>query len=76
MSASLDSICAALPECLSTRESMMKHIEEEHQDTAASVFCSLTKKVPPPRSLFLSIKGGVFGIVALLGSVASTSLSR
>ncbi|KAL0658761.1 hypothetical protein Bca4012_079346 [Brassica carinata] len=76
LQASLDSICAALPECLSTRESMMKHIEEEHQDTAASIFCSLIKKVPPPRSLFLSIKGGVFGIVALLGSVASTSLSR
>ncbi|KAF8089965.1 hypothetical protein N665_0493s0021 [Sinapis alba] len=75
LQASLDSICEALPECLSTRESMMKHIEEEHQETAASVFCSLTKKVPPPRSRFLLNKG-VFGIVALLGSVASTSLSR
>lgn len=75
LQASLDSICEALPECLSTRESMMKHIEEEHQDTAASVFCSLTKDVPPPRSWNLSNRG-VFGIVALLGSVASTSLSR
>ncbi|KAL0890596.1 hypothetical protein Bca101_014579 [Brassica carinata] len=76
LQASLDSICEALPECLSTRDSMMKHIEEEHQDTAASVFCYSTQKVPPPRSWILSKKGGVFGIVALLGSVASTSLSR
>ncbi|XP_024006711.1 uncharacterized protein LOC18011562 isoform X2 [Eutrema salsugineum] len=75
LNASLEPISAALPECLSTRESLMREIEEKHHDTVASVFCSLYRKAPPPQSLFLS-KKGVFGIVALLGSVASTSLSR
>lgn len=77
--ASLEPQGVAFPECLSTKEQMMKHIEEEHYNTAASVFCSLYRKAPPPKSRFLSNKGGkgeVFGIVALLGSVASTSLSR
>ncbi|CAH2044294.1 unnamed protein product [Thlaspi arvense] len=75
LEASLEPISAALPECLSTRESMMKQIEVKHHDTLASVFCSLYREVPTPQSLLLSNKG-VFGIVALLGSVASTSLSR
>ncbi|VVB17361.1 unnamed protein product [Arabis nemorensis] len=75
LQASLEPIAAAFPECLSTRESRMKQIEEKHQDTAASIFCCLYRKAPPPQSLILS-KRGVFGIVALLGSVASTSLSR
>ncbi|CAH8342534.1 unnamed protein product [Eruca vesicaria subsp. sativa] len=75
LQASLDSISAALPECLSTRETMLKNIEKNHPGTAASVFCSLTEKVPPPKSFVLSQKG-LFGIVALLGSVPSTSLSR
>ncbi|ANM68491.1 gamma-irradiation and mitomycin c induced 1 [Arabidopsis thaliana] len=75
LQASLEPLGAPFPECLSTKESMMKQIEEKHHDTAASVFCCLYRKAPPPRSLFLSQKG-MFGVVALLGSVASTSLSR
>ncbi|VYS67775.1 unnamed protein product [Arabidopsis thaliana] len=75
LQASLEPLGATFPECLSTKESMMKQIEEKHHDTAASVFCCLYRKSPPPQSLFLS-KKGVFGLVALLGSVASTSLSR
>ncbi|KAF8089966.1 hypothetical protein N665_0493s0022 [Sinapis alba] len=72
---SMEPLGVSFPECLSTMESMMKHIEEKHHNTAASVFCSLYRKSPPPKSQLLS-KQGVFGIVALLGSVASTSLSR
>ncbi|XP_023635760.1 uncharacterized protein LOC17884597 [Capsella rubella] len=75
LQASLEPLGATFPECLSTKESMMKQIEEKHQDTAASVFCCLYREAPPPQSLFLS-KKGVFGLVALLGSVPSTSLSR
>uniref|UniRef100_A0A1J3I4J6 Protein DEFECTIVE IN MERISTEM SILENCING 3 n=2 Tax=Noccaea caerulescens TaxID=107243 RepID=A0A1J3I4J6_NOCCA len=75
LQASLGTISAAFPECLSTRESMMRQIEEKQHDTAAAVFCCLYRKAAPPQSMFLSNKG-VFGIVALLGSVASTSLSR
>ncbi|VVB17368.1 unnamed protein product [Arabis nemorensis] len=60
---------STLQECLSTKEAMMKLIEEKR------LFCCLYRKAPPPQSLFLS-KKGVFGIVALLGSVSSTSLSR
>ncbi|KAG7551735.1 hypothetical protein ISN45_Aa06g023820 [Arabidopsis thaliana x Arabidopsis arenosa] len=75
LQASLEPLGATFPECLSTKESMMKQIEEKHHDTAALVFCCLYRKAPPPQSLFLS-KKGVFSLVALLGSVASTSLSR
>ncbi|XP_020875877.1 uncharacterized protein LOC9310249 [Arabidopsis lyrata subsp. lyrata] len=75
LQASLETLGATFPECLSTKESMMKQIEEKHHDTAASVFCCLYRKAPPPQSLFLS-KKGVFGLVELLGSVASTSPSR
>ncbi|CAH8342528.1 unnamed protein product [Eruca vesicaria subsp. sativa] len=75
MQASLEPHGVVFPECLSTKEQMMKHIEEKHYNTAASVFCSLYRKAQPPKSLLLS-KEGAFGIVALLGSVASTSLSR
>ncbi|KAL0845609.1 hypothetical protein Bca101_018855 [Brassica carinata] len=75
MQDSLEPLGVAFPECLSTKESMMKHIEEKHHNNAASVFCSLYRNSPAPKTLLLS-KQGVFGIVALLGSVASTSLSR
>ncbi|CAA7023350.1 unnamed protein product [Microthlaspi erraticum] len=75
LQASLEPISAGLPACLSTRESMMKKIEEKQHHTAAAVFCCLYRKAAPPQSMFLSNKG-VFGIVALLGSVATTSLSR
>ncbi|XP_019098024.1 PREDICTED: uncharacterized protein LOC104770817 isoform X2 [Camelina sativa] len=75
LQASLEPLGASFPECLSTKESMMKQIEEKHHDTAASVFCCLYREAPPPQSFFLSNKG-MFGVVALLGSVASTSLSR
>ncbi|CAH8272083.1 unnamed protein product [Arabidopsis lyrata] len=75
LQASLEPLGASFPECLSTKELMMKQIEDKHHDTAASVFCCLYRKAPPPQSLFLS-KKGMFGLVALLGSVASTSLSR
>ncbi|KAG2240206.1 hypothetical protein Bca52824_090967 [Brassica carinata] len=75
LQASLEPSGVSFPECLSTKESMMKHIEEKHPNTDASVFCSLYRNSPAPKSLLLS-KQGVFGIVALLGSVASTSLSR
>ncbi|KAJ0248647.1 hypothetical protein HA466_0157180 [Hirschfeldia incana] len=75
LQASLEPIGVSFPECLSTKESMMKHIEEKHHNTAASVFCSLYRNSPAPKSQLLS-KQGAFGIVALLGSVCSTSLSR
>ncbi|XP_019097222.1 PREDICTED: uncharacterized protein LOC104770816 isoform X1 [Camelina sativa] len=75
LQASLEHLGATFPECLSTKESMMKQIEEKHPDTAASVFCYLYRKGAPPQSLLLS-KKGLFGLVAILGSVASTSLSR
>ncbi|EOA19247.1 hypothetical protein CARUB_v10000030mg [Capsella rubella] len=75
LQASLEPLGASFPECLSTKASMMKQIEEKYDDTAASVFCCLCRKAPPPQSFTLSNKG-IFGVVALLGSVASTSLSR
>ncbi|ESQ31967.1 hypothetical protein EUTSA_v10003513mg [Eutrema salsugineum] len=75
LQASLEHLSAAFPECLSTKEIIMKKIEEMHQDTAASVFCSLYRNAPSPRSLFLS-KKGVFGLVVTLATVDSTSLSR
>ncbi|WZZ74934.1 hypothetical protein YC2023_086304 [Brassica napus] len=75
LQASLEPHGVSFPECLSNKESMMKHIEENHHNTAASVFCSLYRNAPASKSMLLS-KEGVFGIVALLGSVASTPLSR
>ncbi|RID59409.1 hypothetical protein BRARA_F02641 [Brassica rapa] len=75
LQASLEPHGVSFPECLSNKESMMKHIEENHHNTAASVFCSLYRNAPASKSMLLS-KEGVLGIVALLGSVASTSLSR
>ncbi|KAL0762198.1 hypothetical protein Bca101_078349 [Brassica carinata] len=75
LQASLEPHGVSFPECLSNKESMMKHIEENHHNTAASVFYSLYRNAPASKSMLLS-KEGVFGIVALLGSVASTPLSR
>ncbi|XP_018515055.2 structural maintenance of chromosomes flexible hinge domain-containing protein GMI1 isoform X2 [Brassica rapa] len=75
LQASLEPHGVSFPECLSTKESMVKHIEEKYHNTAASVFCSLYINVPASKSMLLS-KEGVLGIVALLGSVASTPLSR
>ncbi|XP_019083924.1 PREDICTED: uncharacterized protein LOC104706733 isoform X4 [Camelina sativa] len=75
LQASLEALGATFPECLYTKESMMKQIEKKQHNTASSLFCYLYREAAPPRSLLLS-KKGLFGLVALLGSVASTSLSR
>ncbi|CAA7023352.1 unnamed protein product [Microthlaspi erraticum] len=75
LQASLGPLVGAFPECLSTKTSLMKKIEDKHHDTAAAVFCSLYRTDPNPQSFVMSRKG-VFGLVALLGSVSSTSLSR
>ncbi|KFK32414.1 hypothetical protein AALP_AA6G239100 [Arabis alpina] len=54
---------------------MMELTEEKHHDTASSFFCCMCKKALPPWSLIMTYNG-VFGLVALIGSVSSTSLNR
>ncbi|CAH2044292.1 unnamed protein product [Thlaspi arvense] len=54
---SLEHLGAAFPECLSTKESMMKHIEEKHHETAAAVFCCMYRNAPTPKSFILATKG-------------------
>ncbi|CAN8277312.1 unnamed protein product [Cochlearia groenlandica] len=75
LQASLEPLSGKYPECLSTKDAIMTQIEQSHPDTAASVFCHIFREAPQPQSLLLS-KKGIFGLVALLGSVPSTSLSR
>ncbi|XP_010519435.1 PREDICTED: uncharacterized protein LOC104798901 isoform X2 [Tarenaya hassleriana] len=66
---------ASFPECLTTKEALMRKIEMEHFDSAASVYCCLSRHISPSRAQ-IQLRKDVIGPVALLGSVVSSSLSR